>query len=293
MRDREQGNDLDHVQGNDLDAQRTAAASAAAVSSRAQLAPETASMLEQMMESHAYRELAAARLFGHGLQFVPELRWLKFLTWHIREETEHYEAVARMYGAFAGRSVEPVVHARLSRKPIPFAESWFELAMAQFLFDRAGFWQLREYEECAFLPYRSVVRKILVEEAGHQELGARIVRNLSQRGRCEGDAQVVFEKWYLAGMLSFGRPGTEGARRAVAARLKKRDPGEVMRDFVEDIAPVATACGLRLPDPNRLGIDAPRDLRGAARPGRLDSQSARDEPCERERMAPAPRSRPS
>src|SRR5215510_4302204 len=85
--------------------------------------------LEQMMKSQAYRELAAARLFGHGLQFVEEGRWLKFMVWHIREESEHYFAVADMYRRFAGESVEPWVQQRLADKPIPFAGSWIELAM--------------------------------------------------------------------------------------------------------------------------------------------------------------------
>src|SRR6478735_11325689 len=84
----------------------------------------------QMMQSQAYRELAAAQMFGFGLQFVPELKWLKFMTWHIREEMEHYEDVVKMYAEFAGESVEPVVQARLAERPIDFARSWFELAMA-------------------------------------------------------------------------------------------------------------------------------------------------------------------
>src|SRR5256885_11823767 len=99
--------------------------------------------LVQMMQSQAYRELAAAQMFGYGLQFVPELRWLKFMTWHIREETEHYDAVVRMYREVTGESVEPIVRKRLGARPIEFAASWFELAMAQFLYDRGGFWQLR------------------------------------------------------------------------------------------------------------------------------------------------------
>jgi len=96
--------------------------------------------LVQMMQSQAYRELAAAQMFGFGLQFVPELRWLKFMTWHIREEMEHYEDVVKMYREFTGESVEPVVNERLRDKPIEFAQSWYELAMAQFLYDRGGFW---------------------------------------------------------------------------------------------------------------------------------------------------------
>src|SRR3954465_12960839 len=95
--------------------------------------------VRQMMESQAYRELAAAQMFGYGLQFVPELRWLKFMTWHIREEMEHYEVVGKMYRELTEESVEPIVQTRLMQKPIAFATSWFELAMAQFFYDRGGF----------------------------------------------------------------------------------------------------------------------------------------------------------
>ena len=34
---------------------------------------QTRAMLVQLMESQAYRELAAAHMFGYGLRFVPEL----------------------------------------------------------------------------------------------------------------------------------------------------------------------------------------------------------------------------
>src|SRR5580698_9377254 len=115
--------------------------------------------LTQMMESQAYRELAAAQMFGYGLQFVPTLKWLKLMSWHIREEMEHYEVVVRLYKEFTGESVEPVVSARLAKRPIDFATSWLELAMAQFLYDRGGFWQLQEYEACAFVPYGEMVTK--------------------------------------------------------------------------------------------------------------------------------------
>ncbi len=216
--------------------------------------------LTQMMESQAYRELAAAQMFGFGLQFVPQLKWLKFMTWHIREEMEHYEVVVRMYKDFTGRSVEPIVNDRLAKKPISFASSWFELAMAQFLYDRGGFWQLREYEECAFVPYRDIIAKILKEEAGHQGLGEKIVVELCQSGQFEDVKQAHFDKWLLQGMLSFGRPGTDGNRYAIGAGLKKRDSGAVMQDFLEDIKPAVKACGLTFPDPNKLGLEAPKEL---------------------------------
>jgi len=216
--------------------------------------------LTQMMESQAYRELAAAQMFGYGLQFVPTLKWLKFMSWHIREEMEHYEVVVRMYKEFTGDSVEPLVNARLAKKPIEFAASWFELAMAQFLYDRGGFWQLREYDQCAFVPYRTIIGKILTEEAGHQGLGERIVVELCRSGEHDDVKQKWFEKWLKQGMLSFGRSGTDGNKYAIDAGLKKRDSGAVMQDFIDDIKPAVVACGVVFPDPQSIGLDCPKDL---------------------------------
>lgn len=216
--------------------------------------------VRQMMASQAYRELAAAHMFGYGLRFVPELRWLKFMTWHIREEMEHYAAVVAMYREVTGENVEPEVLSRLSQKPIDFAESWFELAMAQFLYDRGGFWQLREYEECSFVPYRKTITKILKEEAGHQSLGERIVVDLCRTGQYEDVKQPIFEKWLRQGLLSFGRPGTEGSHYAIQVGLKKRDAGEVMQDFIDDIKPAVTACGLAFPSLSAIGVEGPPSL---------------------------------
>jgi 1,2-phenylacetyl-CoA epoxidase catalytic subunit len=216
--------------------------------------------LEQMMKSQAYRELAAARMFGHGLQYVEEARWLKFMVWHIGEETEHFLAVARMYEKFTGESVEAWVNQRLADKPVPFAQSWFELAMAQFLYDRGGFWQLQEYERCAYPPYREVIGKIIEEERGHQGLGERIVVELCQTGRHEAVKQPLFDRWLKLGMLSFGRPATEGNRYAIGVGLKKRDSGAVMQDFLNDIKPAVRASGLHFPPVEALGMELPASL---------------------------------
>ncbi len=225
-----------------------------------EMTPEYRKTLVQMMESQAYRELAAGQMFGFGLQYVPELKWIRFMTWHIREEVEHYEAVCKMYKSFTGESVEPAVNARLREKPVPFAQSWYELAMAQFLYDRGGFWQLREYEECSFLPYRECVQKIVKEERGHQDLGERIVVELSQTGKHDDVKRPLFEKWLKLGMLSFGRPATAGNKYAIEQGLKKRDSGEVMQDFLTDIKGAVRACGLEFPDPRAIGLEVPPGL---------------------------------
>jgi 1,2-phenylacetyl-CoA epoxidase catalytic subunit len=213
--------------------------------------------LVQLMESQAYRELAAARLFGFGLTLVPELRWLKFISFHIQEEIEHYDNVARMYRELTGESVEPAVNERLRRRPIAHPRSWYELGMAQFLYDRGGYWQLREYEECTYQPYRRVVVKILREEKGHQSLGERLVVELTRSGRFEDVKQACFDQWLHEGLLSFGRPDTEGSRYAISVGIKRRDPGRVMQDFLDDIKPAVKACKLAFPPLESIGIVGP------------------------------------
>ncbi len=224
---------------------------------RAQMDERYERTIVQLMESQAYRELAAAHLFGFGLRFAPELRWIKFMTWHIREEVEHFEAVARMYKGFTDREVTPVAMGRLAASPLDTVDGWFELAMAQFLFDRGGFWQLKEYEGCSFLPYREVIRKIIDEEAGHQGLGERMVVELVQTGAYEDRKQRDFVKWLRHGLLSFGRPGTAGNRYAIEAGIKKRDSGAVMQDYLNDIKPAVKACALRFPSAATLGLEMP------------------------------------
>jgi 1,2-phenylacetyl-CoA epoxidase catalytic subunit len=223
------------------------------------MSAEYRDMIVQMMQSQAYRELAAAHMFGYGLRFVPD-KWLKFMVWHIREEAEHYEAVAKMYKEFTGEEVEPVVRQRLAGRPVPMAESWMELAMAQFLYDRGGFWQLKEYDECSFVPYRAVIQKIVNEEAGHQNLGEKIVVEQCRSGEHDAVKQPLFEKWLRIGLLSFGRPATPGNRYAIQQGIKKRDSGECMRDFVDDIRPAVRDAGLRFPDPAALGMELPANM---------------------------------
>jgi len=229
------------------------------VHSEGQMSDEYRQMVVQLMQSQAYRELAAAHMFGYGLQFVPE-KWMKFMVWHIQEEMEHYQDVSKMYREFTREEVEPVVRQRLAKGAVPFAESWFELAMAQFLYDRGGFWQLKEYEDCSFVPYRGVIQKIVKEEAGHQDLGEKIVVELCRSGRHEDVKQALFEKWLRIGLLSFGRPGTPGNRYAIEHGLKKRDSGECMKDFIADIRPSVHAGGLRFPRPASLTMELPGDI---------------------------------
>jgi len=230
------------------------------MSTLAQADPRYRETVVQMMRSQAYRELSAAQLFGHGIQFVEDIPSLKFITRHVQEETEHYVAVADLYRKHLGESVEPWVNDRLRQKPIPMAGSFLELGIAQWLYDRGGFWQLREYDESSWAPYREIVGKIVAQEEGHQTHGERIAIPLCRREPDRAKVQAIFERWLRLGLLCMGRPRSEGNRYAIEAGLKKRDSAECMKDYVKDIQPAVREAGLRFPSKESLGVELPTDL---------------------------------
>jgi 1,2-phenylacetyl-CoA epoxidase catalytic subunit len=78
---------------------------------------------------------------------------------------------------------------------------------------------------------------------------------MCRSGSHEAEKQAMFDKWLRQGLLSFGRPRTEGGNYAISVGLKKRDAAVVMQDFIDDIKPAVKACGLAFPPLARIGIE--------------------------------------
>jgi 1,2-phenylacetyl-CoA epoxidase catalytic subunit/(2Fe-2S) ferredoxin len=225
---------------------------AKAVRSPSEMDAEYRAMVRQLLESQAYRELQAANLLGHALKFAPSLKYKLSIAEDLEEELEHFAEVARLYREVAGGDVAEVVQDRLTR--VPYPESWTELAMVQFLYDRAGEVHLREYVGCSYLPYREIVTKILEEEEGHESFGEEVLTELAKEIDARPSLQLLFEKWLPVALRSFGRPATPGNRFAIDAGLKTRDSAAVMQDFIDDVKPTMKRCGLRFPDPAAIDV---------------------------------------
>jgi 1,2-phenylacetyl-CoA epoxidase catalytic subunit len=205
-----------------------------------------------MLRSQAWRERAAAELFDAALPLVPAGRWRAIVAGHAREERAHYARVGGVWSAAFARppdELEAWVTARLAARPLPRVTSFLELAIAQFLFDRAGRWQISEYLASSFLPYRDLAHAIVDEERVHEEVGARLVVDLCAAPDADrATAQAAFDRWLAIALESFGRPGGDGNAFAIAAGLKTRDSAAVARDFLADVTATAAGAALTLPD---------------------------------------------
>ncbi len=220
--------------------------------------------LVRLIRSQGYRELAAATVFAEALHLVPGLAFKKKVVQHVNEEMEHFEVCCEIYAEIGAGDLEQVASAILrEKKPIPRIESFLELGIAQFLYDRASAFQLREYENCSFDPYCRIVGKILEEEEGHESFGAEIMVEHSRDASSRARMQELFNKWLAVSLRSFGRPGTPGNRYAIQAGLKTRDSAAVAQEYLDGLRPVMRLSGLVFPtreELRRLGVETASDI---------------------------------
>ena len=234
------------------------------VRTRAEMDQTYFDLVRHMVFSQGYRELAAATVFAKALDLVPTLAFKKKVMQHVEEEMEHFEECCRLYAKLDAGDLDELAtrHVR-ENAPIPPIESFLELGVAQLLYDRASAFQLREYENSSFDPYCRIVGKILEEEEGHESFGAEILIQACRDPDQRAQAQELFNKWLAVSLRSFGRPGTERNRHAIALGLKTRDSAAVSQEYLDSLRSAMRVCGLAFPsreELRRLGTETAPDV---------------------------------
>ena len=234
------------------------------IHTRAEMTERYFETVAQMIRSQGYRELAAGTVFAEALLIIPNLEFKRKVLQHVQEEFEHYEVCCNLYAEIGAGDLDSLCGTHLrERTPIPGIESFLELGVAQFLYDRASAYQLREYENSSFDPYCRVIGKILEEEEGHESFGAEVLIEHCKDEALRPQAQVLFNKWLAVSLRSFGRPGTDGNRYAVEVGLKTRDSAAVAQDYLDSLKTVMRICGLQFPGRDelaRLGTETAPDV---------------------------------
>ena len=101
-------------------------------------------LLLSMLRSQTYRELAAVQMLQAALAFVPETMRERVV--HQQEEEQaHLTAALRLWQELTGEPTEVLLEqarTRMEQNPLPAVRSALDVAMAQFVFNRAGYFQL-------------------------------------------------------------------------------------------------------------------------------------------------------
>jgi 1,2-phenylacetyl-CoA epoxidase catalytic subunit len=220
-------------------------------------------ILASQIESLGYRALATSHAFSAAMPMAPSIVVKKALVEYVWEELKRFEAAAIMYAEVRpGEDLHNVVRPRLSEVPGP--ESWLEMTVIQFLFDRAGRLQLAESASSGHERFAKLAAAVAGEERMHEMLGGEGGNALRNMLVTEPDdlakAQTYFDRWLAISLRSFGRPGSARGQRAIALGLKSRDSADVVREYIAALEPIMSACDLKFPSREALGLDLPDDL---------------------------------
>jgi 1,2-phenylacetyl-CoA epoxidase catalytic subunit len=222
------------------------------------LSDDERARLAHLLEGQGFRELAAAYLFTGALPLAPTLDDKMLLAEQVSEELAHFEAASHVYAEAGFGDLLGAVRERSQALPAP--TSWPEVVLAQFLFDRAGYVQLREHAAASYAPYADMVRKIMEEEEHHQAACEAALREL-HASHPDGLApyQPHVETWLRLTLASFDRPATFVEGRALSS-LGGRDSATVLADYLASVAADLRAVGLALPSRDALALDLPEGL---------------------------------
>jgi ring-1,2-phenylacetyl-CoA epoxidase subunit PaaA len=115
-----------------------------------------------------------------------------------------------------------------------------------------GRYQLEEFYDCSYLPLQRILPDIVTEELGHIEYGYNKTLELVQSGdEGKAKAQKAVDYWYVRALDMFGHTGSKRSERYRYWGLKRRSNEQARQDYMNEVGPILTQMGLKIPDPNQ------------------------------------------
>ena len=213
----------------------------------------------ERMHREAARGLQAARLSGDGLRFADAPDHVQLLGRRVHEETQNFAAIDQLHEQLLETSLDPDRLRAMTLDAPPRLNDWTETAIAHWLWERASWWQLNEYVECSWVPWQTLVNRMVREKRGLQSRAERFASDAATAGHPES-AQRAFETWLPITLSSLGSSQDAAEVFATAAGIRTRMPEDVMEDFLEDIKPACRVMNLSLPGTETLSIAVPPQL---------------------------------
>jgi 1,2-phenylacetyl-CoA epoxidase catalytic subunit len=218
-----------------------------------EMTAEHCALARSLLERVGRNELAAAYLWSAGVTFGPSVDDKLLLAAHVAEELRHFERSAALYERLGGADLLARVGPRARALAAP--ESWLELAVALFLFDRACCLEVRDQCTSRLRPLARLAEVMLDDEEGHYRAGETALEDAcAASGADRARAQAHFDRWVAITLRALGT-GDAQERRAVELGVRPRTAAELARDWLAEIRPIAKRCGLRVRAGARRGAE--------------------------------------
>src|SRR6185503_18648158 len=244
------------------------------------MSPEYLKGIRRILTVSADTELVSAPAYLRAANFAPALNNFGSAVSIIQDELAHAHIGYRLLGDL-GVDMPALIYEREAKAfKYPYAfdvplDSWFELVLANALYDQAGFVLLSDvHQSSTFGPWKRALAKVDKEETFHLRHGRTWVKKLAADPEDKKRLQQSLDWMFILTLEWFGLPD---ARKKHGIQLeygfKGKSNDELRQDWMGHVVPFMEEVGLEVPAhhdeaSDRYVIDCPF-------PARFDEEAKR------------------
>ena len=207
-------------------------------------------LLRRIVESVAWRQLAAMNILGHCIKYVTRVESKLLVAEELDASLQRFRAVHTLYGELGWTDIVSAVRERLDGMPYP--ASRLEFGICRYLYDRSELVATRCYKDCTHPGFAAIARAYLESRRALVPEGDTVFVEYCSDPRNRAHAQQLFDRWLANVLHSFGRPGSPDDERAVQLGLRAKASEGMMVEFLEELEPYRGLCSLELHLPAEL-----------------------------------------
>jgi len=244
------------------------------------MSPEYLKGIRRILTVSADTELISAPAYLRAAQFAPALNNFGSAVSIIQDELAHAHIGYRLLGDL-GVDMNALIYEREPHQfKHPYAfdiplDSWYELVLANALYDQAGFVLLSDvYQHSTFGPWKRALAKVDKEETFHLRHGRTWVKKLAADPEERRRLQDALDWMFILTLEWFGLPD-ERKRHGIQLEygFKGLSNDALRQDWMSHVVPFMDEVGLEVPahwdaEQERYVIDCPF-------PARFDAEAKR------------------
>src|ERR687887_1263578 len=231
------------------------------------MSPEYLQGIRRILTVSADTELVSAPAYLRAAQHAPALNNFGSAVSIIQDELAHAHIGYRLLGDLGVDMNQLIYEREPAAFKYPYAfdlplDSWYELVMANALYDQAGFVLLSDvHESSTFGPWKRALAKVDKEETFHLRHGRTWVKKLCADPDGKARVQAAADWMFILTLEWFGLPD-ERKRHGIQLEygFKGKSNDELRQAWMAEVVPFMEEIGIAVPahcDGSRWSIDCP------------------------------------
>ena len=206
-------------------------------------------MLIRLMTRQIYAETATVEVFGQAIAAAPTWEEKHRLAAFTLEEAQHSQGLVVLLRDL-GEDPEEIIAGRPPAGDfwaIDLSE-WIDIAVFNFVVDRAGSHQIMEYRQSSYIPWADSQEVVLADEEEHYGTGIQTLKEFAKDAAQLARFKVSFDRVLPnAVKRAFGRPGSAENEYCLAVGLKRHSHEQILNRYLDEMKGYMGAVGLTFP----------------------------------------------